>query len=173
VSEKKLGANIKQSIVALLIILALSVCLLSVQQAAAQSDQASSKLQVANDAVNQAFNAVLDAEKSGANVTDLMFRLNYAIGILAQAENSYRTGYFDKSSAQAESVLPLAQKVTLDAQNAKKTATISSQNTFLLTIAFTIIGMILFLEILFLVWVWFKRRYIKNLSGAKPEVVSQ
>lgn len=33
--------------------------------AAAQTDQTASKLQAANIAVNQAFNAVLDAEKAG------------------------------------------------------------------------------------------------------------
>ena len=57
----------------------------------AQTDQAGSKLQAANDAVNQAFNAVLDAEKAGANVTDLMAQINVAESILTQTENSYRT----------------------------------------------------------------------------------
>lgn len=99
-----MGANIKQSIVALLIILALSVCFLSVQQATGQTDQATSKLQAANDAVNRAFNEVLDAEKAGANVTDLLAQINVAESNLAQAENSYRT--------------------------AKQTAIVSSQNAF-------------------------------------------
>jgi hypothetical protein len=76
----------------LLAILTLSLCILCVYPSAAQTDQTTSKLQVANAAVNQAFNAVLDAEKAGANVTGLLAQLNVAAGILAQAENSYRTG---------------------------------------------------------------------------------
>jgi CHASE3 domain sensor protein len=167
-----MGVNIKQSIVALLIILALSVCFLSVQQAAAQSDQVSSKLQAANNAVNQAFNAVLDAEKAGANVTDLLAQINTAEGILAQAENSYRTGDSNTASTQADSVLPIAQQVTNDAESAKQTAIVSGQNAFWITIALTVIGVFVFVLVLFLVWRRFKRNYIKGLSEAKPELVS-
>jgi CHASE3 domain sensor protein len=172
VSEKKLGVNIKQSIVALLIILVFSVCFLSVQQATAQTDQATSKLQAANTAVNQAFNAVLDAEKAGANVTGLLAQLNNAGDILAQAENSYRSGDPNTAATQADSVLPIAQEITVAAQNAKQTALVSGQNSFWTTIALTVIGAVVFGLALFLVWRWFKRRYIKNLSDAKPELVN-
>jgi preprotein translocase subunit SecF len=172
VSGKKLDANIKRSTVALMIILVLSVCLLSAQQANGQADQASSKLQVANDAVNQAFNAVLDAEKAGANVTGLLAQLNNAQGILAQAENSYRTGDFNTAANQADSVLPIVQQVTLDAQSVKQTAIVSSQNAFWTTIALTVIGIFVFVLILFLVWRRFKRNYIERLSESKPELVN-
>jgi predicted PurR-regulated permease PerM len=138
----------------------------------AQVDQAGSKLQVANTAVEQAFNAVLDAEKAGANVTDLLAQLNTAEGFLAQAENLYRTGDFSKAATQADNVLPIAQQVTTAAQNSKQTATTSGQNAFWETIAFTVIGVFVFVLVLFLVWRLFKRRYIKNLSEAKPEVVN-
>jgi hypothetical protein len=59
-----------------LAILTLSLCILCVYPSAAQIDQTTSKLQVANAAVNQAFNGVLDAEKAGANVTGLLAQLN-------------------------------------------------------------------------------------------------
>lgn len=162
----------KLSSLSLLAILMLSMFLVCVHTAFAQTNPVDSKLQAANDDVNQAYSAVLDAEKAGANVTDLMFRLNYAIGILAQAENSYRTGYFNKASAQADNVLPLAQQITTAAQNAKQTAIVSSQNIFWSTIALTVIGVFVFVLVLFLIWRWFKQNYIKGLSEAKPEVVN-
>ena len=139
----------------------------------AQTDQTASKLQAANTAVEQAFNAVLEAEKAGANVTALLAQLNDAAGILAQAENSYRTGDSNTAAAQADSVLPIAQEVTTSAQDAKQTALVSSQNAFWSTIAFTVIGAFVFVLVLFLVWRWFKRSYINSLSEAKPEVNSQ
>jgi hypothetical protein len=138
----------------------------------AQTDQTALKLQVANAAVEQAFTSVLDAEKAGANVTDLLVQINTAQSILAQAENSYLTGNTNAAATKADSVLPLAQQVTLDAQNAKQTAIVSSQNAFWSTIALTVIGVFVFVLVLFLVWRLFKRRYIKNLSDAKPEFVS-
>jgi CHASE3 domain sensor protein len=168
-----MNAHIKHSIIPLLVVLMLSICILSVQEATAQTDQITSRLQVANTAVNQAFNAVLDAEKAGANVTDIMFRLNYAMGILAQAENSNRTGYFNRAATQADSILPLAQQITTTAQNAKQTAIVSNQNTFWSTITLTAIGVFVFFLVLFLIWRLLKRKYIKGLSEAKPEVVKE
>ncbi len=157
----------------LLSTLMLCLCFLSVFPAVAQTDPQASKLQAANTALNQAFNAVFDAEKAGANVTDLLAQINTAQGILAQAENSNRTGDYDTAATQADTVLPIAQQVTLDAQNAKQTAIVSSQNAFWSTITLTAIGVFIFVFVLFLVWRRFKRNYIESLSEAKPEVVEQ
>ena len=162
----------KLSSISLLAILLLSLCFVGLNTAVAQTNQANSKLQEANIAVNQAFNAVLDAEKAGANVTDLLVRMNSAVGILAQAENSYRTGNTNKAVAQADNVFSIAHQITTTAQTAKQNAIISIQNNFWLTIAFTAVSTIMFFEGLILFWLWFKRRYIKNLSEAKPELVS-
>ena len=115
----------------------------------------------------------MDAEKAGANVTDLLAQLNDAEGILAQAENSYRTGDYNAAAAQAGNVLTITQEVTTAAQEAKQTALVSGQNTIWSTIALTVICAIVFVLALFLVSRRFKRRYIKNLSDAKPKVVSQ
>jgi hypothetical protein len=153
--------------------LALGSCLYSGHYVFAQTDQTASKLQAANTAVEQASNAVLDAEKAGANVTGLLAQLNTAAGILAQAENSYRTGDSNTAAVQADSVLPIAQQVTASAQDAKQTALVSGQNAFWSTIAFTVIGAFVFVLALFLVWRRFKRSYINSLSEAKPEVNSQ
>ena len=139
-----MNTHFKLSSITLLALLMLSTCLLGVYPTIAQTDQTASKLQAANTAVNQAFNAVLDAEKAGANVTDLLAQINTAEGILAQAENSYRTGDSNTAATQADSVLPIAQQVTIDAQNAKQNAIVSSQNTFWSTIALTVIGIVIF-----------------------------
>lgn len=127
---------------------------------------------MANTAVNGAFNAVLQAEKAGANVTGLLSQLNVAEDDLAQAENSYRTGDSATASVQANNALPIAQEVTSEAQTAKQKALVSSQNTFWSTIAFTVIGAFVFVLALFLVWRLLRRRYIKGLSDSKLEVLS-
>ena len=159
--------------VTLFVFLALGSCLFSEHYVFAQTDPTASKLQAANTVVEGAFNAVLGAEKAGANVTSLLDQLNNAEAILAEAENSYRTGDSNTAAAQADSVLPIAQEVTVSAQSARQTAIVSGQNAFWSTIVFTVIGAFVFVLALFLVWRWFKRRYINNLSQAKPEVNSQ
>ena len=171
--QQQISNCFKFLVVTLIVFLAFGSCLYSGHYAFAQTDQTASKLQAANTAVEQAFNAVLDAEKAGANVTDLLTQLNVAEGDLAQAENSYRSGDFNTAAARADSVLPIAQQVTTAAQNAKQTATISGQNALWYTIAFTVIGAFVFVLALFVVWRWFKLRYINSLSKAKPEVNNQ
>jgi len=155
------------------VFLAFGSCLFGGYNVFAQTDQTASKLQAANSAVGQAFNAVSDAEKAGANVTGLLAQLNVAAGDLAQAEISYRTGDSNTALAQATNVVTVAQEVTTSAQDAKQSALVSSQNGLWLTIAFTVIVGLVFVLVLFWVWRWFKRRYIKSLSDAKPELISQ
>ena len=160
-------------LITLFVIILLNFCFYSENYVFAQTNQTASKLQAANNAVNRAFNTVLDAEEAGANVTELLVRLNYAENILAQAENSNRTGDFNATVARADSVLPIAQQVTTEALNAKQTSTVSGRNAFMFTIAFNVLGSIIFVLALFLIWSLVKRHYIKNLSHSKPEMSSQ
>ena len=151
--------------------MAFSYCLYSLHYVFAQTDQTSAKLQAANTAIDQAFNAVLDAEKTGANVTGLLAQLNVAGSEIAQAENSYRAENFSGAATLANRVLPIAQAVTASAQNAKQAALVSDRNNFWFTIAFSGIGAVVFVLVLFLIWRRFKRSYMKKLLGFKPEVI--
>lgn len=129
-----------------------------------------SKLQAANSAIIQAFNAILDAEESGANVTDLINQLNIASELLAQANIEYTTGNLSSAANNAEAVLPITQKVLVDAQNAKQTASAHGQTVFWSTLALASVGIFSFVLVLFLLWRWFKKKYVSNLFDTKPEV---
>ena len=152
-----------------LLFLVVGTCFFSPRFVVAQTNQTESEIQSANMAVNQAFTSVLTAEKSGANVTNLLFQLNVAEADLAQAENFYRSGDSSAATARADFILQMVQQVTTAAQSAKQTATVSSQNAFWSTIAFTVIGAFVFVLAMFVFWRRFKQRYINNLSQAKPE----
>jgi hypothetical protein len=165
-----MSALFKLSSLSLLAILLLSMCLLCANTSTAQTDQVSSKLQAANEAVSQTFNAILDAEKTGANVTDILFQFNYVIEVLAKAETSYRVGNLNQAAIQSDSVLPIAHKVIVSAHIAKQTALVSSKNALWSTIILTVVSVIIFLLVLFLIWLLFKRQIVNNLSQAKPEV---
>jgi hypothetical protein len=161
------------SSIILLALLIFSICFLGLNTAFAQTNQADSKLQAVNNSVNQAFNAVLDAEKAGANVTDLLSQLNNAANILAGAENSYRAGDITATIAKANSLLPIAQEITNNAQVLKQSAIVNGQNNFWSTIIFTIVIAVVFVLVLFFIWRWFKRNYMNRLSESKPEVTDQ
>jgi CHASE3 domain sensor protein len=138
----------------------------------AQTDQTSSKLQTANTAVEQAFNSVLDAEKAGTNVTQLLTKLNAAGELLADAENDYNSGInVENVTFMAENATKIAQQVNLDALNLRDNSLLESQNRIQYTVLFSIVGAIVFVIFLFLIWRRFKRSHLIKVLGMRPEVV--
>jgi len=153
----------------LLVIIMLSYAISGSGFTTAQTDDVTTKLEVASSTVELAFKAVLSAENAGANVTGLFEQLTFATGLLAQAENSYRTGDTSAAANYAVQVIPIAQQVAGQATTAEKSATVANQHAFEFTIAFVAIGSILFILGLFLVWRLFKRRYVNKMLESKPE----
>ncbi len=142
---------------------------LSASPAIGQTEDASLKIQRANEAIGQAFNGILSAEEVGANVTGLLEQLNVATGLLAQAENSYRTG--DASAANfADQAVPIAQQVKAQATIVKNSAVSSKQNDLIFTVVFVVIGSELFILGLLFVWRRVKKRYVNEMLESKPEV---
>ena len=156
----------------LLVIIMLSSAISGSGFTTAQTDDITTRWEVASSAVEQAFNAVLSAEKAGANVTGLLEQLTAATGLLAQAENSFRNGDKIAAANYAVQVIPIAQQVAGQATTAEESATVANQHVFEFTVTFVVIGSILFILGLFLVWRLFKRRYVNKMLEAKPEVTN-
>ncbi len=157
--------------ISLLAVLILSICLVSLPTVHSQSTQLVSKLQIANNVVTQANATVMDAEKAGANVTDLIVRLNDVTCVLAKAENNYQTGQFIVADSQLDSTIRLARELTASAQNAKQTALASNLNVSLQTAAFTAIGSSIFILALSMVWLWLKRKDEPTLKLYKNKFI--
>jgi hypothetical protein len=156
----------------LLVIITLAIAVSGVSLVVGQADDATTKLETANNAVQQAFNNVLSAEKAGANVTSLLNQLNSAANYLAEAENANRAGDNSAVTSNANLALLITQQVNTQVQSAKESATIATQNSFWLTIGFTIVGAILLILSLFWGWHFFKQFYIRKLMESKPEVTN-
>jgi Trk-type K+ transport system membrane component len=156
----------------LFVFLAFGSCIYSGHYVFAQTDQTVSKLQAANTAVEQAFNAVLAAEHAGANVTALLAGLNDATGFLAEAEMANRAGNFTAVESDVDSAISIASQSQAAAVDAEEAASVSGSVSFSSTIIFSFLGAVAFVCVWVLVWRWQKRRYIRNLSDAKPEVTN-
>ena len=153
----------------LLIMLTLSFVLAGVGFTTAQTDD-TTQLQAANTAVEQAFNSVSAVEKAGANVTGLLEQLNIATDLLAQAENSYRTGDTSAAANYVDQAVPIAQQVKAQTIAIKNSAISSKQTTFVFTVVFVVISSEVFILSLFFVWRLFKKNYINKMLESKPEV---
>jgi hypothetical protein len=129
-------------------------------------------LQNANTAVNQAFTSVLEAEKAGGNITQLLIRLNTAGQLLAQAQSTYRAGNLTGVTSKANSAKQIAEQVNTEALVLKDASLTLTRNSFWFIVTFSVGGAIIFALITLLFWQRFRRSYIKRMMSMKPEVVT-
>jgi hypothetical protein len=148
----------------------LGYCLYSENYVFAETDPATLELQAANSIVGEAFNSVLEAEKVGGNVAQLLVRLNTAGRLLADAQNAYNSGNTANVTSMVENALQIANGVNGDALNLRDASIVESQNGFWLTLTFSIVGAVVFGISLLFVWRRFRRSFMKKLLSMKPEV---
>lgn len=130
------------------------------------------KISAANTGITQAFKAILEAEKAGANVSGLIARLDGAGGLLAEADTDFRNGNASQADVEADKAIIIANNVTGEAASLKNSAIVESQRIFWLTLGFSAGGSLASAVALILVWRWFRRRYVRKMFGMKPRVVS-
>ena len=132
----------------------------------------SSSVADADAAVRSAFNAVLQAEKAGANVSGLLARLNDAGELLTEAEIASASGNLTDASAKAGQCVGIAQSVQSDATVLKASASKGADSLFWSYVTFSSVSGVVFVIVLALVWRRFRRGYVGNVLGMKPEVKS-
>jgi hypothetical protein len=120
--------------------------------------------------MREAFNAVLKVEEAGANTSGLMTALNDAGSLLAKAEIAYRNGDSGEAAAYADNAFTKVESVLAGASGLEASSRAETQNAFLYSLAFSVLGALAFLVVLFLVWSLFKRVRTKKLYGMRPEV---
>jgi hypothetical protein len=134
------------------------------------TDEASPSVADADAAVRQAFNATLNAERAGANVSGLILRLNEAGGILVEAEIALGNGNSSKAASEASQCFGMAESVKGDADALKASALDEAQTLLWTYLTFSVVGVAVFVVVLVLVWRRFKRGYVGNTMSMKPEV---
>jgi hypothetical protein len=134
------------------------------------ADEASSSVGEADVAVRRAFNATLDAERAGANVSGLILRLNEAGTILGEAEIALGNGNSSEAASKAGQCVEIAESVKSDADVLKASALDEAQTVFRASLTFSVLGIPVFVVVLALVWRRFKRGYVRKMLGMKPEV---
>jgi hypothetical protein len=139
---------------------------------AADENEVLSKINEAKNGLGQAFKTVWEAEKALVNISSLVAKLNEAEELLMEAEIAYRNGKLDEAASKADESIAMANDVLDEALDLKGSAIAHAQRVFWMTLTFSSLGIIVFISILFLVWSWFKRLYIRELLKTKPEVAS-
>jgi hypothetical protein len=125
------------------IVLMIGLCASKKHYAFYQTGQPESKLEAANNAIEQVFRAVLDAEQAGANATGLLARLNVTADLLAQADNALRNGN-SSISVNTDNVLSIASQVETTAITARNKALEDGANALWSSIVFSAERVIIF-----------------------------
>jgi hypothetical protein len=140
---------------------------------ATNTNEVSSKISEAENALTHAFTTVWKAEKIGANVSSLVDDLSRARELLDEAEIAYANEDLDSALNKADQSLTTANNVLGHAKSLNDLASAEAQRSFWLTFAFSSVGAVLFIIALILVWVWVNRLYAKKMLKMKPEVTKR
>ena len=155
------------------VFLAILVCLypfLVFESLASNEDVATLAINQAEDVVASAYEAVLGAEQAGANVSSLIVELNDAGELLAEAHAAYRLSDFDGAIVSANQCSAIGESVKNEADNLRVATHGSRVMGSWLTVAGSLVGVVLVVFGSFWGWRVFKRRYYREVLRVKPEV---
>lgn len=160
-------------VAALLFTVFLSVALVShvSRGAAAVGDEtaAQAALNEADSGLQEAFAAVLAAEDAGANVTVLVGNLTEAGSVLAGAEAAFAAGNFTGAVGLAGVCRDSAQSVEDDA-GVLRNDSLRAAGSWWVPVGVSVLAGAGFVVVLFVVWRFFRRSYLKRLMGFRPEL---
>ena len=154
--------------VALLFVLS-SMLMLSVS---ASSDQEAtlSTISEAEQSMAQAYEAVLDAERAGAEISGLLARLNDAAGMISEGHMAFEVGDFEEATRFAELSGEVAWEVVGKAEWLEVEAKNEHANRKKWFMAGSATGITIVSIASLLGYEYFKGRYYKRLSKRKPRV---
>jgi hypothetical protein len=161
----------KFSYVLLIFLFAVSIFSLFATVAGVSENEATLASNDADETLTLAYTATLKAEEAGADVSDLLIRLDEAGGFLARAHMAYRSGDFDEAGHFANLAMSIGEEVQNAAASLEVLARGESQQRLLFTLIGSIAGVVLVILGSYFGWRVFKRRYYKRVLKMKPEVV--
>jgi len=140
--------------------------------ATTSEDVASSAIKKAEEVMVLGYQAVLEAERAGANISGLLNRLNVAAEYLARAHILYRVGDLNEATRFADLCFETAEKVKPEADLLRNMARVESGTRLEFTMMGSVVGVCLISVVGFLSWRVFKRRHYQRVLRMKPEVAS-
>lgn len=149
----------------------LSFCVLVLPAFGVESDQAWIAIDRADSVISSAYQAVLEAEGAGANVSDFLGDLNFGVEALAKANMLYRIGDFGEVVVFADLCYDSVVNVTSEANELRVLGVTERRQQFLFTSLVSTfgVGCVVFSGVFG--WRLFKRRYYRQVLKMRPKVV--
>lgn len=138
---------------------------------AVSEGEAELKIGEAEVIVSSAYVAVLEAEKSGADVSGLLINLTYAGDFLAEAYTLYRKGDLDGALDHADLSVRSVDGLVGEAGQLKALAMDENKERVFQTVSGSGVAVVVIVLGSVVVWLVLRRRYFENVVKMKPEVV--
>jgi len=132
--------GLKLLLVSIMLLVLSSQFLAAASYADANEDMAASTLASAEESIVLAYQATLNAEEAGANVSGLLVRLNEAGQLLASAQTEYRLGDFEKANELSESSKSIGEEVQNAAVDLRGSALSQSVQRMVSTMVASVVG---------------------------------
>ena len=155
---------------ATVLLFALSSTLMLSVSATGNQEVAASTISEAERSMAQAYEAVLDAERFGADVSGLLVRLNDAAALLSEARMVFDVGDFEEATRFAESTSKAVYAVVDDAELLEIEAKNAQVHRSWWLMVISALGVSVVVVASLLGYGFFKRRYYRRLSKMKPRV---
>lgn len=139
---------------------------------ASSEDVAILSITQAEESLASAFEAVLDAEMAGANVSGLLGRLNVGGEYLAEAYAYVRLGDSENAGRFAGLCVEAVDDVESEAVGLRDEAVRLGEADFGVKFFGSVVGVVVVVVAGFVVWRVFRRRYHEKVLGLRPEVAS-
>jgi len=133
-----------------------SLCVFAVDESEANARTAIADAEVV---VSDCYGAVLDAEKAGANVTELLSVLNEAGMLLSSANLAYETGDFNSTVYFATQSILMLHGFVAEAGISRETAIQQRYWDFMINVVASIVGTLVVICGGFGVWFFLKKKY--------------
>jgi hypothetical protein len=165
-----MGSCSKFFVFSVFLLLLLSVSIRCVS--AVDEDVVSLGLADAEEVLVSAYDAVLEAEEAGVNVSGLVVRLNLGGEYLAEAYVWYRLGVSENASRFAGLCISVVGGVRSEAFALRDEANRVGEDDSVVKLVGSVVGVVAVLIGGFMVWRVFRRRYVRRILGLRPEVAS-
>lgn len=133
--------------------------------------EAELRIEEAEVAVSSAYVAVLEAEKSGADVSGLLMNLTYGGNFLAEAQMRYRNGDFGGGVYYADLSVQSVMGLVEEAEQLRVLAIAENEDRYFLTVATSGVAVVVIVFGGVVGWRFFKERYFEKVLKMKPEEV--
>lgn len=117
-----------------------------------------------------AYVSVAEAEDGGAEVSELMVKLEFAASLLSDAGNSYRLGDYDTAYSYAVNCSDSVEGIVSEASSLKLKAEDAYNERLFVAATMSSAGLGMLFVLSLFGWRFWKNRYYKRVLEMKPEV---